>query len=454
MVVSHEPSARRRNRRILGTAVLGCLAVVTAVVARDGGGPDDVSVLARSPAGDVAAVTSATSSPDAEPETTVTSAAMTTSSTNPNTTTTQTARPAVEAAWAESHRFAVRAGHGYAVKPDGTLWAWGFTYYGASRPVTGSQPPSAHPPLQIGADRDWKSVWNYGAGALAVKADGSLWAVGILYYPDGLIDHVIGTTPMSIEPYRQRDSGVVSGTDFNEPHGQGGWVALKADGALWVSEPTGPFLSLRPLDLGRNWAKVATGQSHHFLAVKTDGSLWGWGMNFNGQLGDETTTDRSEPVRIGTDSDWVTVDVGDRHSAAIKADGSLWTWGSNDAGQLGDGTTTDRSAPVRIGAGTHWVAVRAGFTSTAALSADGEIWEWGQVEPGKYPADCRLTPGRTTHEHWTALADDPDNEIVGVRSDGTLWAWGWNLGYPDLVPGDPSSLHYTSPHQIGSLSDW
>ena len=287
-----------------------------------------------------------------------------------------------------------------------------------------------------------------------MKTDGTLWAVGIPYYPDGLMDHVIGTTPMSIEPYRQRDSGVVAGTEFTERRGQGGWVALKADGTLWMSTPTGPFLSLRPLDLGRNWATVATGSSAHVLAVKTDGSLWGWGMNSNGQLGDGTTMYRSDPVRIGTDTDWVSVDVGDRHSAAIKADGSLWSWGVNDCGQLGDGTTNDRSAPVRIGAGTRWVAVHAGLTSTAALSADAEIWEWGQVEPGTGSAGCRLTPGRTTHEHWAVLADDVHNEIVAVRADGTLWTWGWNHGSPDVVPDDPTSLHYSPPHQIGTTSGW
>jgi alpha-tubulin suppressor-like RCC1 family protein len=95
-----------------------------------------------------------------------------------------------------------------------------------------------------------------------------------------------------------------------------------------------------------NWALVSADITS--AAIKTDGSLWAWGLNGYGQVGDGTTTERHSPVRIGTENTWIFVSAGGGHSLALKTDGSLWAWGHNDYGQLGDGTTTDRHSPVRI----------------------------------------------------------------------------------------------------------
>lgn len=103
----------------------------------------------------------------------------------------------------------------------------------------------------------------------------------------------------------------------------------------------------------RVWGKMrsvpVSAGSRHSLAIMKDGSLWAWGLNCNGQLGDGTTIDRSSPVRIGSAADWLSVSGGEGHSLALKRDGSLWAWGYNKEGQLGDGTTTNGFSPVRIG---------------------------------------------------------------------------------------------------------
>jgi alpha-tubulin suppressor-like RCC1 family protein len=101
-----------------------------------------------------------------------------------------------------------------------------------------------------------------------------------------------------------------------------------------------------------DWRAVSTGD-YYSLGIRVGDSLWAWGDNEYGQLGDGANTNRNTPVRVGADNDWATA-AGYYHSLAVKIDGSLWAWGVNFSGQLGDGTNTDRNAPVRVGADNDW----------------------------------------------------------------------------------------------------
>jgi alpha-tubulin suppressor-like RCC1 family protein len=99
-----------------------------------------------------------------------------------------------------------------------------------------------------------------------------------------------------------------------------------------------------------NWASVTAGYGHT-VAIKTDGTLWAWGYNGDGELGDGTTVDKNIPVQIGTATNWKSVAAGLVHTVAIKTDGTLWAWGFNGSGQLGDvtsGEAQNKNAPVRI----------------------------------------------------------------------------------------------------------
>jgi alpha-tubulin suppressor-like RCC1 family protein len=119
-----------------------------------------------------------------------------------------------------------------------------------------------------------------------------------------------------------------------------------------------------------HWASVAAGDTHT-VAVKTDGTLWAWGENWQGELGIGTSAGfgdyRSAPVQVGTDTHWASVAAGEGHTVAVKTDGTLWAWGHNWSGQLGDGTRTDRLAPVQVGTDTHWASVAASDSHTVAL---------------------------------------------------------------------------------------
>lgn len=107
------------------------------------------------------------------------------------------------------------------------------------------------------------------------------------------------------------------------------------------------------IDIGN--CKAVSAASDHTICIKTDGSLYAWGYNYSGQLGDGTKKDKNIPTKIGTSLNWSKISAGDRHTVAIKADGILLTWGGNFYGQLGDGTKTDRSYAKEIACSTTYI---------------------------------------------------------------------------------------------------
>jgi hypothetical protein len=168
---------------------------------------------------------------------------------------------------------------------------------------------------------------------------------------------------------------------------------------------------------------VAVG-GDHTVAVKDDDSLWAWGWNLFGQLGDPAIYLTSTPVLIG--SDFSAVAAGTFHTIALKNDGSLWAWGDNAYGQLGDGTTADAHQPVQIGSG--FAAIATGSFHTAALKDDGSLWAWGFNIFGE-------TAGEWLTESWIPVRIGAGHAAVAaggfhtlaLRSDGSLWAWGFNF---------------------------
>lgn len=171
--------------------------------------------------------------------------------------------------------------------------------------------------------------------------------------------------------------------------------------------------------------QVAGGSAGHSLAVMADGSLYAWGYNSHGQLGDGTTVNRLRPVKVG--SGFSQVAAGVRFTVGVKRDGTLWAWGDNEFGALGDGTTTSSSVPKRVGDG--FVAATARGSFVAALKSDGSVWTWGannfgQLGIGNF--QNRLTPQRVGSGYAALSAGS--NFVLALRSDAAgVWAWGVNL---------------------------
>ena len=113
------------------------------------------------------------------------------------------------------------------------------------------------------------------------------------------------------------------------------------------------------------------------LPLKADGTVWAWGKNGYGQLGDGTTTGHVVPARVAGLTGVVSIAGGALHSLALRSDGTVWAWGDNSVGELGDGTTTLRAAPVQVAGLTGVVEISTTYYHSVARKSDGTVWTWG-----------------------------------------------------------------------------
>ncbi|AIQ70919.1 RCC1 domain-containing protein [Paenibacillus graminis] len=196
---------------------------------------------------------------------------------------------------------------------------------------------------------------------------------------------------------------------------------------------------------------MAGGESYS-LAVKSDGSVWAWGYNNGGQLGDGTQTDRWEPIQVTGLSGIREVSAGRTHSLAKGSDGSVWSWGSNGYGQLGDGSLTNRLVPVLVQTNgapkvtlttpseSQEVPTVVGITTPSMgwtqNDSAGTIFTGFQVqildEAGEVVLDSRTVVQNTTSNTagWTVTDNLPTYKLLMVKVkvfDGTLWSeWSEN----------------------------
>jgi alpha-tubulin suppressor-like RCC1 family protein len=203
-----------------------------------------------------------------------------------------------------------------------------------------------------------------------------------------------------------------------------------------------------------NGAVQISAGGFHSLALKADGSVWAWGRNDCGQLGDGSTTSKTTPVQVFGISHVMMIAAGLDHSIAIKVDGSVWAWGRNDYGQLGDGSTTNKTTPVQVSGLSNVTNIAAGFFHNLAIKADCSVWAWG------LNSVCgRLGDGSNTSKskpvqvlglsHVELIATGQDHSLA-IKDDGSVWAWGCN-SYGKL--GDGSATSKSSPVQVPDISD-
>lgn len=296
------------------------------------------------------------------------------------------------------------------IKADGTLWGWGqnSNLLGLGLGNLANQ----NLPIQIGTDTDWLTVSAGTVHSLAVKTTGTLWAWG---------------------------------------NGQFGQLG---NGVFNSATP-----NVTQVGTATDWIRVSAG-NRFSLALKTNGTLWSWGWNFTGQLGNGLNTpDLNLPAQVGSANDWQKIDAGDQHSLAIKTTGTLWAWGNNTFGQLGDGTNTTSLSPILIGTVTNWNVISAGTDHSMAIDGNNILLTWGNNTNGQLgdgtntasnvPIAISFASSGAVTLYIEASAGQTHS--LAIKSDNTLWSCGFNnqgqLGLGNLVNTNVLS-------QVGTANTW
>ncbi|HEX7505457.1 MAG TPA: hypothetical protein VF550_01715 [Polyangia bacterium] len=273
--------------------------------------------------------------------------------------------------------------HSCAIRIDGTLTCWGNNASGQ----LGAATTSLSMVQTEVAGNLWQSITTGSYQSCGIMTDGTLWCWG---------DNVNGQLGVGDTNGRPLPSQVTgqgwSQVSSNYLH----TCAMKQDGTLWcwglsadlqIGDSSLSVYDVPTQVAGTDWVQVTTGY-YHTCALKKDATLWCWGGNYSGQLGNATvpvsnTSKVSVPTQV-TGSAWKSVSAGLSHTCAVALDGTLWCWGDNAHGQLGDKTQATKSTPVNIVvAGQSWVAAAAGASHTCAIAAGGSLWCWGDNTVGQ-----------------------------------------------------------------------
>jgi len=320
--------------------------------------------------------------------------------------------------------------HTCARKHDGTLWCWGDN--GSGQLGDGTMVGKSSPGQVTSLGAAVVEVALGSSHTCARKQDGTLWCWG----SNGSGELGDGTkmsksSPVQVTSLGSSVVGVAMGYEYT--------CARKQDGTLWCwgnnlagklgdGTEVNKSAPVQVAGLGAAVAEVALGY-HHTCARKQDGTLWCWGRNLFGQVGDGTTTDKHNPVQVPLLASVVEVSLGYGHTCARKQNGSLWCWGLNQDGQLGIGSGLQKDSPVQVAAlGTAVIEVVLGGWRTCTRKQDGTLWCWGQ---GGVLGDGTPT-GYSTPTQASTFGTDVvevalgDGHMCVRKQDGTPWCWGEN----------------------------
>jgi alpha-tubulin suppressor-like RCC1 family protein len=339
--------------------------------------------------------------------------------------------------------------HSLALAKDGTVWAWGENESGqiASR-TTGS---SSRPQQVFDRNgRPMSQVTAIAAGSLyslAIKADGTLWLWGqdmalpqyVSSSRTGYKGEYAGTSHNAILPTMiegVNDAVAVAGSYGGNPS----FVVLHANGALSCfgkNDLDVPLRKLRPLDGVDDVTAISAG-ARHVAALKRDGTVWTWGNNDSGQLGDGTRNQRLYPGRVAKLKKAVRIAAGGGFTMAVKSDGTVWGWGGSIHARLPSGLQVASSLdPVQIHGLADIVEIAVpgnGYANGShflALDRYGHVWSWGyngrgQLGQGTINYDFKKTPAKIENlDSVNALAAGLMHGLA-LRQDGTVISWGGN----------------------------
>ena len=294
-------------------------------------------------------------------------------------------------------------GHTVAKKADGSLWGWGFGDWGELLTTNQTEPN----PIALGTATDWNKVANGVINTFVIKNNGTLWGCGSNQF-----------------------------------------------GSLGVNSNTQTFATFQQITTATNWVKVSAA-IYFTLGLKSDGTIWAWGQNDQYQLGNSpATAQQLSPIQVGIATDWVDIATGTNRTAfAIKSNGTIWGWGANPSSIIISGSSTQTvNTPTQVGTSTNWVKMSVGSAHILAQKSDGTLWSWGGgsgLGLGGSPSVTNI-PQQISTDVWKNFTTGT-NTSFAIKSDGTLWAWGLNTN-GQLADG--TSTDRLVPTQIGTETNW
>lgn len=305
----------------------------------------------------------------------------------------------------------------FLIKPDGSLWSWGSD---ATETLgNGAGILDSATMVRVGGDKSWKEVSAGNGTACGIDINGKGWCWG---------------------------------SDNSGALGDGGGMGGTQPSPVAVNVGTDTF------------TQISVGYDNYACGIKSDGSLWCWGSDSSGKLGNGApTANQASPTAVVEPGPWVQVAAGRTAACGIKADGSLWCWGSNSQAQLGLGYSGGGNfqSPVPVVEPGPWVYVSSDNFKTYAIKQDGTLWGWGSVlfdrygtGNGSFAAGIAGYPVRAGDPGpWLMVTSTAGSSrgSVGLKQDGTAWGWGWDEYFALGLPTDST---YYQPTQILDPGPW
>ncbi|MEK5209395.1 RCC1 domain-containing protein [Psychrobacillus sp. FSL H8-0510] len=288
---------------------------------------------------------------------------------------------------------------------------------------------------------------------LALSTDRSVYAWGFNYY-----GQIGNTTTHQTTPTKVEGLTNVAAIETGDNHN----LALTSEGDVYTwgrndlgqlgngKTGTSKYPTPTKVEGLSNVVAVKAGINHSF-AITSDGSVFAWGANDKGQLGDGTTTNKLIPTKVNGLSNVAKLEAGRSHSLAVMSDGSVYAWGANDRGQLGDASTINKVTPTKVNSLSNVTEIEVGDSHSIAIISDGSVYAWGLNDKGQIGDGTKINKLIPTKVLSNVIEIEAGaNHSLAITSDGTLYAWGHNQ-YSQL--GDRSTTDRTTPLKVNGLSN-
>lgn len=320
-----------------------------------------------------------------------------------------------------SHTCAVRTDH--TTDHKGDLYCWGSNYSGQLGTTT--------PFASMAPVGEWVSVdagQEHGCGQ---RWDGTLWCWGRSLYG------VLGVGELGYRTLPQQ-VGDAKWTALSTGHYHSCAIDAQQHLFCWGYNASGELglghrkTQLAPQQVGTGtWSSVSAGNTLS-CAIDTTKGLWCWGSNYAGQTGtNDAPTLHETPKQVAPGSQWLQVSTSNAFACALKSDSTLWCFGQNSYGNLGDGTKESRPVPTAIAESATWLQISVGTYHACGIRTDGTLWCWGRNANGQLGLDGkddRTTPTQVDSNSWRVVSAT-DNGTCAVREDHSLWCWGSGGGF-------------------------